>query len=76
MVLNILLKYLSLSNDSIVKFKQDIKSEDVDKRGKSLIDKVTFRFLLYFIFSFIFLLFFWYYISMFGAIYRNTQLHV
>ena len=26
--------------------------------------------------SFLFLLFFWYYISMFGAIYKNTQIHL
>ena len=34
------------------------------------------KFILYFILSFIFLLFFWYYLSMFGAVYINTQFHL
>ena len=37
---------------------------------------LTIKFILYFIISFIFLIFFWYYISMFGTIYRNTQFHL
>ena len=36
--------------------------------------KIKFSF--YFIISFIFLLFFWYYISLFGIIYKNTQYHL
>ena len=32
--------------------------------------------MLFFIISFIFLLFFWYYISSFCAIYENTQIHL
>ena len=34
------------------------------------------KFILYFIISIIFLLFFWYYLSMFCTIYRNTQYHL
>ena len=34
------------------------------------------KFTLYFIISFLFLLFFWYYISIFGVIYNNTQMHL
>ena len=76
LALNMLLKKLSLSNDEIIKFKHNKKSKDVEERGQNLINKINFRFLLYFIISFIFLLFFWYYISMFGAIYKNTQQHL
>ena len=39
-------------------------------------NKIKIKFILYFIISFIFLLFFWYYISIFGAIYMNTQYHL
>ena len=34
------------------------------------------KFILYFIISFLFLVFFWYYISLFGVIYKNTQIHL
>ena len=76
MVLDLLLKLLAISNDSIIKFKQNKKIDDVDERGKNLINTLKIKFILYYIISFIFLLFFWYYISMFGAIYKNTQLHL
>ena len=76
MFLNTLLKLLALSNDSIINFKQNHKSSRVQHRGKKLYKQLCIRFVLYFIISFIFLLGFWYYISMFGAIYRNTQLHL
>ena len=76
MVLDILLKLLAISNDSIIKFKQNKKIDDVDERGKNLKNTLKIKFILYYIISFIFLLFFWYYISMFGAIYKNTQLHL
>ena len=38
--------------------------------------KLKIMFLLFFIIDTIFLLFFWYYISMFCAIYKNTQIHL
>ena len=38
--------------------------------------KLKIKFILYFIMSYIFLLSFWYYLSMFGVIYRNTRYHL
>ena len=67
---------LALSNNSILEFKQNKDKKDVNERGENLKKKLSIKFVLYFILSFIFLLFFWYYISMFGAIYRNTQFHL
>ena len=76
MVLNTVLKLLALSNIWILEFKQNKSKIDVNERGEELKNKLRIKFLLFFTISFIFLLFFWYYISMFGAIYRNTQLHL
>ena len=75
-LLNALLKLLALSNSAIIKLKEDKNKNDVNKRGESLKNNLRIKFVLYFIISFILLLFIWYYISMFGAIYRNTQLHL
>ena len=75
-LLNALLKLLALSNSAIIKLKEDKNKNDVNKRGENLKSNLRIKFILYFIISFILLLFFWYYISMFGAIYRNTQLHL
>ena len=46
------------------------------KKLKKLIKLLIIKFTLYFIISFLFLLLFWYYISMFGVIYKNTQIHL
>ena len=46
------------------------------KRAEDLRTKLTIKFTLFFIIGFLLLAFFWYYISMFGVIYRNTQMHL
>ena len=76
MVLNTIVKLLALSNEGIIELKQNKEKTDIDERRDKLKSKLNIKFGLYFIISFILLLFFWYYISMFGAIYRNTQLHL
>ena len=76
MALNTLIKYFALSNDRIIKFKQNRNKKNVIERGAVLNYTLRIKFILYFIFSFIFLLFFWYYLSMFGAVYINTQYHL
>ena len=75
-ILNWPLNYLALSNDIIISFKQDNIRNNMMIKSKKLIKILTIKFILYFIISFLFLLFFWYYISMFGAIYKNTQIHL
>ena len=76
MLLNTPLSLLALSNDLIISFKQNKSTINLVKREEELINKLTIKFILYFIISFALLGFFWYYISMFGAIYRNTQVHL
>ena len=71
-----LLNLLALSNDAIISYKQNKSKINLMKREAELLNKLTAKFIIYFIISFSLLLFFWYYISMFGVIYRNTQLHL
>ena len=75
-LLNLPLGILPLSNDSIINFKQSKIKNNIMKRAKKLLKILNIKFVLYFLISLLFLLFFWYYISMFGAIYKNTQLHL
>ena len=76
MVLNTLLGLLALSNDEIIKFKQSNLKNNLMKREENLKFKLTIKFILYFIISFLLLIFFWYYISIFCVIYKNTQVHL
>ena len=76
MVLNWPLNFLALSNDPIIDFKQDSKKSNIIKRSKRLKKILTIKFIFYFIISFLILSFFWYYISLFCVIYKNTQMHL
>ena len=75
-VLNIIFKGLALSKGSIIEFKSDKNKKDLNQREKNLKSKLTIKFILYFIISSIYLFLFWYYLSLFCAIYRNTQKHL
>ena len=74
------LKKLALSQYSILDYKHLKKKKDniisIEEKEKNLISSIKMKIILYFIFSTILLLCFWYYISMFCAIYANTQLHL
>ena len=76
MVINKILRLLALSNDAVIEFKEDKNKHGVEKRKDELIKNLNIKFILYFILSLLFLLFFWYYLAMFGAIYRNTQINL
>ena len=76
MVLNTPLNFLSLSNDAIINLKQDNSKINIMKKAILLEKKLNIKFIIYFIIGFLFLSCFWYYISMFCVIYRNTQIHL
>ena len=71
-VLNVLLKLLALSQEDIINFKQNklIEKETDLKR------KLYIKFISFFILGFILLFCFGYYLSMFCAVYINTQIHL
>ena len=75
-ILNIPLNSLGLSNDAIILFNQEQSKINIMHKAKALKKKLKIRFVLYFIICLVFLICFWYYISMFCVIYRNTQLHL
>ena len=65
--LEMIIKKLALSNSGIIAFKQDKNKKTVNKRALKLEKTLAIKFSFYFVISSIFLLFFWYYISMFGV---------
>ena len=75
-ILNSPLNYLALSNSAVIGFKQTNTKYTIMTKTKKLIKILKIKFVLYFIISSLFLLFFWYYISMFCVIYKNTQIHL
>ena len=75
-ILNTLLKLLALSSDKIIEFKKDKTKDNIHVREIKLKKTLKIKFILYFILGFIILFVFLYYISMFGVIYKNTQIHL
>ena len=74
-VLNIILKYLALSEKNVLEIKHE-KKNSLDKKVSEVLKCLFYKFIAFFIISFLFLLFFWYYLMSFCAVYINTQLHL
>ena len=74
--MTLILKHLSLSQMTIIGIKKEKLIQRVLKMGED--SKKCLKIKLYFFFfvSLVFLLCFWYYITAFGAVYPNTQLHL
>ena len=77
-IISFLLNMLALTQDSMLKLKKlkKKKNKNFNKKIIKLDNKIKIKFILYFILSSIILIFFWYYLSMFCAIYVNTQIHL
>ena len=73
-VLNILLRFLALSEKNIIDLKAiKIKNKAREKTVK-LYRYLMIKFKLFYIISLLILKFFWYYLSTFCAVYKNTQI--
>ena len=73
-VINILIRYLSISENNILLIKQ-VKSMSLShERATKAKTNLTIKFTLFFIVSFILIIFFWYFLSCFCAVYTNTQI--
>ena len=70
----IIIKLLSLSEKNIVKIKKE--KNNIKEKVEKLLKCLNIKFIIFYIFVFLFLIFFWLYISSFGAVYRNTQFHL
>jgi hypothetical protein len=72
--INALIRKLALSQDAIVGLKQERRISRTTK--KTLLRILKFKFILYFILSFVIIIFILYYITCFCGIYVNTQIHL
>ena len=73
-LINLILKNLALSEKNILTIKKSKNIEESYKKSKNILKRIKIKFTIFFIFSFCLLLFYWYFISCFCTIYRNTQI--
>ena len=77
-----ILSLLSLTEKSIIQLKEVKKDNDNNnninnnEKYASFIKCIKIKLIIFFIFYFIFLIAFWYYLSCFCALYKNTQTHL
>ena len=71
--INIVIKKLGLSNNDMVRIKQIPNKIEALKQSVMLMKKLKIKFGIFFCLIFILVSFFWYFISAFCAVYKNTQ---
>jgi hypothetical protein len=73
-LVSVIIRYLSLSENDILKLKSQVNC--VKEKSGEILNCLKIKFALFFIITFALLVLFWYYISCFCAIYKNTQIHL
>ena len=75
-VINIIVKFLSLSEKNILSIKIIRKGEILEKKVMNTKICLKIKFIFFYLVSFFLLFIFWFYISCFCAVYKNTQVYL
>ena len=75
-VMTLLLKKLSLSQSELLVIKKELDRAKSNLLATKTKKKFKIKLYSFFFIGLFLLLFFWYYITAFGAVYKNTQLHL
>jgi hypothetical protein len=74
--INVIIKFFALSERNLL----ELKNQKSIKQMNNLVPKVLrcliIKYISYFVLSILFLTFFWYYISSFGAVFQNSQVYL
>ena len=72
----ILMRYFFLSEKSIVEIKNETNEDALYEKENDIKKCLVIKYICLYVFGSLLLIFFWYYISSFGAVYKNTQLYL
>ena len=73
-IINVILKQLSLSEKNILELKQQKEIKIALEKSKKIQKCMKIKFTIFFILCYLLLIFFWYFISCFCGVYKNTQI--
>ena len=73
-IIDKILKYFSMSDSNIYDIKKEILFNNMKIKAKQVEKLLKIKYILFFSLIFIFLLFIWFYLSLFGAVYQNTEI--
>ena len=72
-IITTFIKNFSLSEKNLLEIKKEEKANKRDSKAEKVKTCLIIKYIIFYITSFIFLIFFWYYLSTFCAVYKNTQ---
>ena len=73
-VINNILKYFSLTEKNVIEIKRE--KINLERKVRNTLKCLKLKFVLFFSLSLFFLSIFWYYLSSFCAVYKNTQIYL
>ena len=72
-IVNTLIKYIFLSERNVLEIKLQQTREQAYERVDDVKRCLTIKYIIFYILGALFLILFWYYLSSFGAVYKNSQ---
>ena len=74
--LSFIVKYIFLSERNLFEIKNEENIEILFEKMEKAKKCIVIKYITFFCLGLIFLLFFWYFLSSFGAVYQNTQIYI
>ena len=74
--INGFIQVLALTDSNIIEFKQKSKKRNAIVKKEETIRKIKIKLIFFFVINLILLILFWFYLSCFSAVYKNTQIHL
>ena len=75
-IIETIIRFLSLTQADVINEKKKLRKKKTKEEFKKFSRVLIIKYILFFNISFLFLLFFWIYISCFCYVYKNTQIHL
>ena len=75
-IINTVIKFFSLSERNFIQIKREKDLENIDEKSESIKKCLIFKYIAFFILSLLFIILFWFYLSSFCAVYKNTQIYL
>ena len=76
LIINIIIKKIFLTQQDILEIKHERNKNNINAKTLIVIRCIIIKLTFFFVFSILMSLLFWYYISCFCAIYKNTQIYL
>ena len=74
--LSVIIKYIFLSDRNLYEIKIQKTYRKANDKVSNVRRCLIIKYICFFVIGYIFLSFFWYYLSSFGAVYQNTQIYI